>query len=162
MHINKIEKYQVEERVLALSAQGLTGRKIAEQISLELTDKGIVDSISHTAVTRFLVAMRKERSEKTRSVVLEHIQAVVPQDMVALEEIERELLTWFRDPNATKDKRATFGMQALKVIETKLRYAGILEIPEQSVQGGNALDPINMDSFKSELRKVQEGVSGAH
>lgn len=158
---DKITKYRLEARVLELSGvPRATTYTIAEQVTQELKDRGIGDSVSQSTVSRFLSRVRKDRSEQTRSVVQEHIKEVVPKDLQALEEIEGWLLSIFRNQKEVvkiraellKDEelkkllsaiegggepgsydlkvRGSAAMMALKVIELKLKYSGILETPD--------------------------------
>jgi len=150
--VNKIEKYRLEERVLALSAEGLTTAQIAERVSADLAEAGIQDSISQPTVSRFLKSVRQERSEATRQRVQDHIKEVVPADLEALEEVEGWMLSQFRNDHLDVEARARQGMRAVKIIETKLRFAGILEDP---ASGRPPTDPVDLDAFKTEVEALR-------
>lgn len=47
--------------------------------------------------------------------------------------------------------KAEFGMKAARLIELKLKYAGILENPENPRTAGD--DPVDLDEFRSEVGK---------
>lgn len=170
---NKIEKYQLQDRTLELSARpGLTHTQIAEILTTELAGRA---SVSQATVSRWLKAVRQERGEQTRQVVQDHIQATVPADLQALEEVEGWLLGIFRDQTellkirdtsmlGDRDlerlaaavqasegdgfdlsDRANAAMKAVKIIELKLRFAGILEDPHKT---GSTADPVNLDDYR--------------
>jgi hypothetical protein len=48
-------------------------------------------------------------------------------------------------------KRSDYGMKAIRVIELKLKFAGILENPEASKATGS--DPVDLDEYRSEVQK---------
>lgn len=157
---DKITRYGMSQRVLELSAMGKNTYEIAAIVTDDLQARGISDSLSQSAVSRWLKGVREERAEKTRSVVQEHIKEVVPKDLEALEEIEGWLMGIFRNQRELvkirsemlQDEelqkmlsvvngggesgdydiktRGNAAMMALKVIELKLKYSGILETPD--------------------------------
>lgn len=55
--------------------------------------------------------------------------------------------------------RAEFGMKAARLIELKLKYAGILENPEQKQSAG--VDPADLDEFRQDMEK-ERGQIQAH
>ena len=163
--VNKIIQYGLEDRVLALSGEGKTTAVIAKIISDELAE----DSISQPTVSRYLKAVRQERSEQTREIFSEHIKVTLPQDLKALEEIEGFMLSIFRnsktiDPDTQEEKpgkyelpqRIDAAMKAVKVIETKLRYSGVLE---GSGKGGENADPVDLTKFKNDLEDLKDEVA---
>lgn len=164
--LNKIEKYNLAERVLALAAEGKTTAQIADILTAELTG---TDSISQPAVSRWLKSVREERSNQTKQIVHDHIKATVPKDLEALDEVEEFMLSVFRNtkknPETGKNEsagyelrtRADAGMKAVKIIETKLRFAGVLDDPERS---GARVDPVDLEQFKNDLQELKEGRNG--
>jgi uncharacterized protein (UPF0147 family) len=191
---NKIEKYELQTRVLELSV-GRNTRQVAAAITEELQAKGVSDSISQATVSRYLKEIREERAELTRTKVQEHIQEHVPADLNAIEEIEGWLLERFRgkvnlddyinrlpgdrrqEPAPTEEDiqelakemaaiidgdhktRAEFGMKAARLIELKLKYAGILENPEAA--RGTGADPADLDEFRQDM-EAERGQVHAH
>ena len=151
---SKVTKYNLQERTLALAGEGATTDAIADILTKELDGK---DTISQSTVSRWLKAERKERSEQTRSIVHDHIKATVPKDLDALDEVLTFLMSHFRNVLPNPDdaektisqshsikERAEFGMRAVKIVETKLRFAGILEDPTTT-----DASPIDLDEYKT-------------
>ncbi len=179
--VNKIEKYGLQERVLALTGEGKTTAVIADIITSELNQR---DAISQPTVARWLKSVRQERSEQTRDIVQKHLEISLPADLDALEEIEKAVLGIFRNqalpagvpgeeinpeqPNpeqsADSSSSAPFdlrtrldaGMKVIKIIETKLRYAGILENPD-----AHDASPVDLDEFRRGLDEMKEHVDGS-
>jgi len=164
----KIEKYRLEERVLALAAEGRNTYQIAARITEELDGK---DTISQPTVARWLKRTRRERSEQTRALVHEHIKAAVPKDLEALEEIEGFLMAVFRnrtvDPETGEEQplqhdlstRVDAGMKAVRIIETKLRFSGVLEDPQGAGAGGE-VHPVDLDEYRRGLAELKQEVQG--
>jgi len=168
----KIDKFNLGSRVLALAGQGESTMSIAKIITAE----GSVD-LSQSAVARWLKHERRERGELTRTVVQEAIKAQVPADMKALDEVEGWLLGQFRGDvaeeirtliandakvaaiveaiKADAGRRADFGLKAVRIIEVKLRYAGILENPLAG--DGNGLAPSDLDPIRRALEEMRAG-----
>lgn len=168
--VSKIGKYNLQDRTLALAAEGKSTDAIAKILTEELEGK---DSISQTSVAAWLKKIRQERSEETRHVVREYIKNTVPKDMEALNEIEAWLLDIFRNQKSVKDPetgkvtcsdlptkdihdlptRSAAGMKAVKIIETKLRFAGLLENPDIP---GSGFDPVDLEGFRKDVQKDME------
>ena len=58
--------------------------------------------------------------------------------------------------------RSEAGMKAVKIIETKLRFAGLLENPDIP---GSGIDPIDLEGFRKDVQKdmkklKKEGTNG--
>ena len=163
--INKIDKYELGDRVLALSGEGKTTSQIAEIITTELSGR---ETISQPTVSRWLQKVRKDRSDQTKQIFHDHIKVVLPADLAALEEIEAFLLGIFRNlvsPGAGEDQvkgsydretRIGAGMKAAKIIETKLRFAGILD---GNAAGDSRHDPVDLDKFKNDFKELATGTS---
>lgn len=154
---NKIEKYRLEGRILALSGQGLTTHEVAEAVTRDLNEKAINDKISAASIARFLRTVREERSAQTRELVREHIKATVPADLDALQEIESYFLTEFRNDDRDLRTRGDCGMKVVRIIETKLKFAGLLDDPEA---GKSSLDPVDLDEFRTEVGDMSRGSDG--
>lgn len=170
--VNKIEKYELGIRVLELSV-GRNTQEVAEAITSEIQGKGINDAISQSSVSRYLRSIREARAEETRRKVQEHIQEHVPADLNAIEEIELWLLDRFRGkvdlsqiPDAVASEvaaiidgdhktRAEFAMKAAKLVELKLKYAAILENPEQRPAAG--ADPADLEEFRQDMEAEKLG-----
>jgi len=164
--INKIDKYELGELVLKLAGENKTAEAIAGIITTELNG---IDSISQPSVSRWLKSVRQERSEQTKHIVQEHIKATVPLDLEALDEIEGFLLEVFRnkvfDPETgeatigiydLKD-RQNAGMNAVKIVETKLRFAGLLEDPEKmGMKVPTSIEELSDDEITERLQKFGE------
>lgn len=168
--ISMIDRFNLGERVLTLAGQGESTMSIART----MTKEGPV-SLSQSTVSRWLKKTRQERSEQTRAVVQEAIKEQVPADMKALNEVELWLLAQFRGEVAVEVKslietdakvaaiveaikadtgrRAEFGLKAVRIIEVKLRYAGILENPLEG--GGAGLHPSDLDEIRKTLDEIR-------
>ena len=163
--INKIEKYNLQERTLALSAQGHTTALIAAKLTEELQGR---DTISQPRVSVWLKRIRKERSEQTREQFQDFVKTELPTDLKALKEIEGWHLDLFRADKlkehlksigiqdqkaediaqiiiADFHTRSSAAMKALKIIETKLRFAGVLE---DDGGAGSAAEPVDLDQYR--------------
>lgn len=66
-----------EKQILKYAATGMSGRTIAEQTNI---------TVSQATVNRFLREHRKARAETTKAIVQEHLSATLPAD---LEQIDR-------------------------------------------------------------------------
>jgi hypothetical protein len=154
--ISKIEKFNLSDRILGLSGLGKTSAEIAEIVTSEADGKY---RISQPTVARWLKSVRQERSEQTKQLVHDHIKEHVPADLQALEDLEAEYLHIFNSKKEVKDKspdplfeyefelktRMAAGDRIVKIIDTKLRYAGLLEDTEE---GRDTADPIDLDDFR--------------
>jgi hypothetical protein len=164
--VNKIVQHNLEDRVLVLAGEGKSSALIAQIITAELNG---ADTISQPTVSRWLKTTREERSNQTKQIVHDHIKATVPEDLKALDEVEGFMLALFRNKGidektgeeikTTHDLRTQIecGMKAVKIIETKLRFAGILDDPEKS---GSRVDPVDLEQFKNDLQDLKDSVDG--
>lgn len=121
--VNKIERYGLEDDALSLFRLGRDVRSIAASLCTVLADKGIADTVNYCTVARWLKGVRDEVRQETSQIVTDHIKACLPTDLSAMDEIELFHLTAFRDEKRPDKERSDFGMKALKVVETKLRFA---------------------------------------
>jgi hypothetical protein len=150
--INKIERYGLEADALSLFKLGRDTRAIAAGLSMVMADKGIGDSISYSTVSRWLKDVRSEAKAEANQIVTEHIVGQLPSDLAAMDEIELFHLTAFRDDKRGDKDRSEFGMKALKVVETKLRFA---------FGGENATESgITADELAGLLARAPKGTDG--
>lgn len=194
---NKIEKFQIGDRILALCGDGLTDEEIAKIVNQEADG---AYTISRPTVSRWLQGVRRARAQKTKKVYDEHIEAVLPNDLEALERLEKYFLSialpdFNQDPNAEpatqpcqeckgtgeieelylqeprhrmepcpackgkgkkeilpeiidpRDRRASAD-RVVKIIDIKLKYAGLLENPEY---GKDDDSPVDLDQFRKDM-----------
>ncbi|AKI96577.1 hypothetical protein [Kosmotoga pacifica] len=116
---SKIEQYELEDYVLKKYAEGMSSSKISKELKEE---KGI--SISKTAIANFLRAVREERAEISKTIVQEHIQKTIPDDLQKLDEMNEELFSWFKDPNIKKSQKLLIYDRLLRGIDLKLKNSG--------------------------------------
>ncbi len=116
---SKIEQYELEDYVLKKYAEGMSSSKISKALKEE---KGI--SISKTAIANFLKTVREERAEISKTIVQEHIQKTIPDDLQKLDEMNEELFKWFRDPELPKQAKLQIYDRLLKGINLKLKNSG--------------------------------------
>ena len=70
---NKIEQYNLENRVLELKGKGCPQDDIAKIVTRELKeDRGIDDGISQSTVQRFLKKAKNEQSEEVSQYVKDY------------------------------------------------------------------------------------------
>jgi len=91
--INKIEKYQLQERTLELSGEGKTTHEIAQVLTREL---GGQDRVSQPTVSRWLKKKHVERRQIARVIVDDYIQESLPNDLKILDELSTFHLGIFR------------------------------------------------------------------
>ena len=90
--VDKIKKYQLEDRILALSV-GHTTQEIATIVTDELNGQ---DSISQPTVARFIKKTREEREEVARPIINKHLADHLTTDLEILEELKRDNLAVYR------------------------------------------------------------------
>ena len=91
---------------------------------------------------RFFAALEKQKRWETARI------------MELFEESCKEIDTADHDIRT----RVNAGMNAVKIVDTKLRFAGILENPEASGAGG--VDPVDLEAFRNDLDDIRKEVSG--
>ena len=152
MVITKIEKHKLEARVIALFNDGKSTHEIATVLNTELNGE---DTISQSTVARFVKTIREDTRDATRQFIHDHIKKNVESDLETLDEIESYFVQIFRNkeknPEYNYKIRADFGLKALRVIETKLRYA--LTDP---AGGKDSHHPVDLDQFKNDLEDIKE------
>ena len=100
-------------------------------------------------MNRFLQAVRRERKRAIRKVAEEQLNESFPSDFEALEEIKAWFLKKFRDERLELRTRATMAQYVIKVIEAKVRLAGL---SDDSKDRPVRLDPVDLEQY---LAKVQ-------
>jgi len=149
---NKIEKHKLTQRVLALYEQKRTTAEIADILTEEL---GGADTISQATVSRFLKPYREEYKEQARDKVSRHINEKIENDLAAMDEVEAFFFGLFKDKDVCIKERGDAGLKALKVIETKLRYALI-----DSSTGASTCHPVDLSAFRADLDELKERDNG--
>lgn len=205
--LNKIDKFQLGDRILALCGDGLTDEEISNTLNQEAEGNY---TVSRPTVSRWLQGVRRARAQKTKKVYDEHIEVVLPQDLEALERLEKYFLgialpNFNEDPNiepATEPcqnckgtgtiksvqlnepqaiwnpctdckgtgkaeippevidprNRVAAADRVIKIIDTKLKYAGLLDDP-----GGQGDDdsPVDLAQFRKDIVGVREQEAGS-
>lgn len=141
---NKIEQYNLENRVLELKGEGCPQDDIAKIVTRELKEeRGIDDGISQSTVQRFLAKKKAERSEQASAIVQDWTKITVPNDLKIIEEIQEFLINIKR--NLKKDEktgemvdagielrnRVYAAVSLARVTFDKLKNLGALKPPEE-------------------------------
>ncbi|HUV77061.1 MAG TPA: hypothetical protein VMW06_03280 [Desulfobacterales bacterium] len=147
---NKIEQYNLQILCLELKSQGYNQDDIAQKLSAELQgSREIDDSISQSAVQRFLKKIKDQRSEEAGEIVRGYTQAAVPRDLELIEEVQNFLLSIKRneetDPETGEVKdlkinirdRIYAAVSLARVTFDKLKNLGALDPPETGETGEN-------------------------
>ncbi|MGM0642021.1 MAG: hypothetical protein ACQESN_11440 [Thermotogota bacterium] len=127
--VSKIVQFELESKVLSLASQGMSSRDISKEIK-----KTENKNISYVAVNKFLQETREERAESSKRIVQEHIQKTMPSDLENLDNMNEELLKWFKDTNIKKSQRLQVYNSLLKGIELKLKHSGASEEQNQIIK----------------------------
>jgi predicted transcriptional regulator len=98
--IDKITKHNLGPRILQLLTE--EGRN-SGQIAKILTDEGF--KISQPTVSRWLAKERETHQAEVKDIVHKHVAEVVPEDLKALEEMEKQCLDWSREGPDIKSER---------------------------------------------------------
>jgi hypothetical protein len=154
---NIIKSFNLEDRILALSAQGMSSREIAARITKnDLVGKG---SVSQPTVARFLKTVRKERGITARTIVDDYLKTSIPKDLELLDEVVKFHLTIFRGNVTILEKkgekveaaeigikeRITASRDIHAILQTKMRFIGV-----DGDSGGTDLgDPVDLDKYKT-------------
>lgn len=112
----------IEKRILKYAGQGLSGRKIAEQIDI---------TVSQVTVNRFLRDHRRDRAETTKAIVREHLSATLPTDLEMLDKLtlRLEVMRQTAEDMGLAGANMELGIidRQVKTIGLKLRYSGAEE-----------------------------------
>lgn len=96
---SKIERLGLERRVQDLMRSGVvTGRAIAECLNEELAGQGHTARLSPAAVNRYLAPLRDTLAADAFRTIRDHVEKVLPTDLQALEDMERQCLAWAAEP----------------------------------------------------------------
>lgn len=120
MRAGKIEQHNLGPRIVALAEEGLS----TEEIAARLVSDGI--AISQPTVARWLKKQREESRGKAEQIFSAHIDRELPKDLVALEEMERQCLSWAAEDVAGKAERISAWRMVQDNLETfaaKIREA---------------------------------------
>ncbi|MBI5843746.1 MAG: hypothetical protein HZB23_03650 [Deltaproteobacteria bacterium] len=124
----KIEKWGLAPKVLELLKQGITSpSSIAEALNEFMLgrDEHKGRSVTRTAVTRFIEAKKPEIKKAATEIFTEHVNAVVPADLKALEEIEASCLAMFRE--TVENRHARLAEAAVKIKNEAARWRVMLD-----------------------------------
>jgi len=146
--INKIEKNNLQGRCMDLFREGRTTAEIADILTQELAG---VDTISQPSVSRWLKPIRDDERDETRKRIHDHIKQTVESDLEILDEVEGFMVQEFRNPENSVLQRSDFGLKALRVVETKLKYA--LTDPTNTQ---DTLHPVDLESFRNDLEDLRQ------
>jgi predicted transcriptional regulator len=98
--IDKITKHNLGPRILQLLTE--EGRN-SGQIAKILTDEGF--KISQPTISRWLSKERETHQDEVKDIVHKHVAQVVPDDLKALEEMEKQCLDWSKEGPDIKSER---------------------------------------------------------
>ena len=146
--INKIEKNNLQARCMVLFREGRTTAEIADILTQELAG---ADTISQPSVARWLKPIRDDERDETRKRIHDHIKQTVESDLEILDEVEGFMVQEFRNPENSVLQRSDFGLKALRVVETKLKYA--LTDPTNTQ---DTLHPVDLESFRNDLEDLRQ------
>jgi len=161
--INKIEKYGLTDRILALQGQGKPTQEIADIVSGELEG----DNISQSAVSRYLKKVRVERKEAADQVITEYVKAELTGDLDMLKMMKQDYLS-FRNtclgvltgkvvaeisPNGVivYDLKTlmTLDDKLHELIKTTLRFVGA-----DGGDDGEKRHPVDLSKYKKQLDDI--------
>lgn len=98
----KIELLGLSETVQQLMAEGVVTR--AEMTEKLQNDYGA--DVSEATVGRYMARIRSAAQNEAFSKIQDHVNKVVPDDLEALEEMEKKALEWTREAGATAAERS--------------------------------------------------------
>jgi len=113
---NRIEKTGCAKVVMELSLR----HTIGEIVDILGEEHGV--KVGYNTVRRFLAAVRRERAEQTRQVVLEHIKRTVPRDLDILDKMIFKLEREFDEARGRDVPMMSKAL--LDTVKTKLDYCG--------------------------------------
>ena len=116
---NKIEKYQLGDKVLALAGTGATAQAIAEILTEDLEG----DSISQPTVSRYLQKVRGERAVAAQTVMDNFVEVELPADLQILSDIKTDYLSFRNDikDRMTGTITATIMPQGMETVPATLK-----------------------------------------
>lgn len=135
--VGKIQKHNLGPRIFSLLTEEGKGSKEIAEI---LTQEGF--KLSQPTVSRWIKQQRDNHRDEVQDIIRKHVTQVLPDDLVALEEMERQCLDWAKEGPDTKAER--IGLWE-KVKANFRQWQGILlaislEVSEKDLK--KAMDPI--------------------
>lgn len=97
---DKITKHNLGPRILHLLTE--EGKNSIE-IAAILTNEGF--SISQPTISRWITKERKSHKDEVKDIIHDHVTAVVPEDLKALEVMEEQCLKWAAEGPDTRSER---------------------------------------------------------
>jgi hypothetical protein len=161
--VNKILKYELGPRTIELSVSHTTGQ-IADILKEDLSRRGISDTISQPTVARFLRTIREERSDQAKAIVHEYLKATLPSDLHLLDEALGFHVAIARDQGEgtegspagrTLEERSSAWMKAKNIIETKLKYSGVLDQEQGDGKASRTLEDLEKDLDPEVLKELE-------
>jgi len=122
----KIEQLGLSDTVQSLMAEGITTR--AEMTERLQSDYGA--DLSEATVGRYMARIRSAAQDEAFHKIQDHVNRVVPDDLDALEEMEKMVLGWSREAGASHTERVAAAAE---------RISG--EFPKWRQQMDEATDP---------------------
>jgi len=97
---SKIDQHELGPRVLELVTKD---SKTLEEVQEILRGDGY--DISYSTIHRWLKKRRQETEGEVENIVRRHVQRVVPEDLTALEGMEKDLLDWSKEEPPVRSER---------------------------------------------------------
>ena len=119
----KIEQMGLSETVQSLMAEGVSTRAA-------MTDKLRADygaDLSPATVGRFMAKLRASAHGEAYKTITDHVNKTVPDDLAALEEMEKQALDWSREAGRSIAERAAEAADLIKGELDEWRSRLILE-----------------------------------
>ncbi len=118
----KIEQQGLAETVQELMSQGITTRAAVTE---KLVSEYGAD-VSEATVGRYLAKVRRAAENQAYKTITDHVNKTVPDDLEALEEMEKQALEWSREAGASQTERAADAAEKIagELDEWKERLAG--------------------------------------
>lgn len=183
--INKIEKLGLTDRVLALTSQGKTTYEIAAILTQEATGAYSISQPTVARWLKGVRQERAEQTrsivhEYIKATVpadldsINEVQVWLIERFRSIEEVTREsvsaalgkrisqkmfdrLVSIFPTTPYDLRTRAEIGMKIIRIVDVKLKYAGILE--DDAGSKSDSVDPVNLDDFRIDPSK-EEAMNG--
>lgn len=140
---NKIDQYNLQDRVLSLRAAGNSTRVIAQILSDELDGK---DTISQPSVSRWIKKETQRRKAVSDVVIEDYITTSLPGDLKILDELAETYLGLFRHNTGALNKVLKFLQSSVPSLDDYRALKAELEsyLPAQKTKG-NLNIPIEID-----------------
>ncbi len=99
---SKVERQGLADTVQNLMKNGVTTATKIHQI---LQEEHGADDLSLSSVTRYVAKIKHTISDDAFKTIRDHVEKVVPDDLVALEDMEKQCLDWAKeDPKEAADR----------------------------------------------------------